>query len=122
MTGEWIRFSLCAFFVIAGLVAVVSAVVGVSRFKDPMCKMHAAAITDTFGLLSFAAASLISFGFGAENIKMIMVVLFLFTTSPVNSHLLARLEYITGGSRGGKPVVLPSEESKGESQSENKNH
>ncbi len=115
MVGEWIRFGFCAFFVLCGLSAVVAAVVGVYRFKDAMCKMHAAAMIDTLALLSFVLAAVIAFGFGVENVKMLLTVLFLWITSPVNSHLLARLEYMTGGSRGGKPVELPDEQLEDES-------
>lgn len=111
MAGEWIRFGFCAFFVLCGLSAVIAAVVGVCRFQDTMCKMHAAAMIDTLALLSFVFAAVIAFGFGVENIKMALTVLFLWTTSPVSSHLLARLEYMTGGSRGGQPVELPNDPS-----------
>ena len=99
MVGQWIRFGFCAFFVICGLTAVVAATVGVYRFKDDLCKMHAAAMIDTLAFSSFTAAALIAFGFGIENLKMLLAVVFLWITSPACSHLLSRLEFTTGVKR-----------------------
>ena len=110
MVGEWIRFGFCAFFVLAGLTAVVTATVGVLRFRDPLCEMHAAAMIDTLALLSFVLASAVMSGFGIETVKMAAVVIFMWMTSPINSHLLSRLEYIGRDRKGEDEIELPSEE------------
>lgn len=109
MAGEWIRFGVSAFFVVAGLVAVIGAVVGTVRYKDPLCAMHAAATIDTMGLLCFVLASAVAFGPGIENVKMVLTVCFMWMTSPVSSHLLSRIEYMTRNGSDAPPVELPEE-------------
>lgn len=110
MAGEWIRFGVCAFFVTAGLFAAISATVGVWRFKDPLCKMHAAAITDTLAFSMFLIGAAVAYGFGWETLKMAMAIVFLWMTSPVNSHLLSRIEYMNRQRNGTEALKLPKEE------------
>ncbi len=109
MTGEWIRFGFSALFVMAGLAAVIAAVVGSVRYKDPLCAMHAAAMIDTMGLLSFVLASAVAFGFGVENVKMVLTVCFMWMTSPINSHLLSRLEFMLRSGSRKTDITLPEE-------------
>ena len=64
--------------------------VGVLRFPDFFTRMHAVSVTDTlctslivFGLMLQAGMSLVT-------LKLIVIVLFVFLTSPTSSHALAK--------------------------------
>ena len=47
MIGEWIRFGLCAAFMLAGLFIMVVSIIGLFRFDFALQRIHAAALGDT---------------------------------------------------------------------------
>lgn len=49
--ADWIRCVLASGLILAGLLVVLSAVLGLFRFKYVMNRMHAAALMDTLGVL-----------------------------------------------------------------------
>jgi multicomponent Na+:H+ antiporter subunit G len=80
------------------------AALGLQRFPDLYCRMHAACKASTLAkFLSFSAAGIYFWteGQGIE-LKLLCVVAFLFITNPVGSHLIARAGY----KRGAKPSKL----------------
>ncbi|MDO5377472.1 MAG: monovalent cation/H(+) antiporter subunit G [Clostridia bacterium] len=95
----WIRFFLTAALVIAGLVICCIGVFGVYRFRYAANRMHAAAINDTMGL----ALCLLGFAVSAPDaftaVKLLLVVVFMWISAPVSSHLLCRLEVETNEER-----------------------
>lgn len=67
-------------------------VFGVFRFKYVLNRMHAAALGDTLGIaLCFIGLMIIS-GLNFTTLKLLMVIAFLWFSSPTSSHLIARLE------------------------------
>jgi multicomponent Na+:H+ antiporter subunit G len=70
-------------------------VVGQYRFRYVLNRMHAASMGDSLGLLLVIAGLCISAGDGWMILKMLLIVLFLWVTSPTGSHLIARLEATT---------------------------
>ena len=63
-------------------------------------RMHAAAIGDTLGI-GFALLGLIVIsGFNFTSLKLFLVIVFLWFSSPVSSHLIARLEVSTNEESG----------------------
>ena len=97
---EWIRFILTALFVLLGLVFCCIGVFGLFRFKYAANRMHAAAIVDTLGI----SLCMIGFAISAQDLfsglKILLVVVFWWLSSPVASHLLCRLEIETDEQRG----------------------
>ena len=89
---EWIRFGLSAVLMAAGLFLMISAVVAQFRFKYVLNRMHAASISDSLGLTLMYAGLCFSAPDGWTVVKFIMIVGFLWITSPTASHLIARLE------------------------------
>ena len=96
---ETIRFFVTAGCVIAGLLVLCIGVFGVFRFKYAANRMHAAALNDTLG----AGLCLIGLAVSAPDAfsaaKLLLVVAFLWLSSPVSSHLLCRLEIETNEQR-----------------------
>lgn len=92
---EWIRFALSAGLILLGLFFIVSAIVGVYRFKYVLNRMHVAALGDTLGILFIILGLIVASGFNFTSLKLVLLVLMLWLTGPVSSHLIARLEVTT---------------------------
>ncbi|MBQ9195914.1 MAG: monovalent cation/H(+) antiporter subunit G [Clostridia bacterium] len=92
---EWLRFILSAAMIAAGLVFVISSVVGVWRFQYVLNRMHAAALGDTLGILLIVLGLAVRTGFSMETLKLLLLVVIWWLTSPVASHLIGRLEITT---------------------------
>ena len=95
----WIRFILTAVLVLTGLVFCGVGVYGMFKFKYAANRMHAAAIVDTMGIslcmLGFAISAPDLF----SGLKIALVIVFWWLSSPVASHLLCRLEITTDEQR-----------------------
>lgn len=87
-----IRFIACAIFTVCGLCCLVSGVVGVFRFKYALNRLHAAALMDTVGILLMLLGVICAIGFDVTCLKILVVIAFLWMTSPVSSHLIGRME------------------------------
>ena len=74
MIGEWIRFGLCAAFLLAGLFIMVVSIIGLYRFDFALQRIHAAALGDTLSLLLFTIGILIAVGFHAVAWKLVLVL------------------------------------------------
>lgn len=92
---EWIRFVLSAALIIAGLVVMCLGVIGVYRFKYVLNRMHAAAMNDTMGIGLVMLGLIVISGFTFTSLKLLLVILMLWLSSPVSSHLIGRLEITT---------------------------
>ncbi len=87
-----VRLIACILLTGAGLGCLVSGVVGVYRFKYALNRIHAAALFDTVGILLMALGVITATGFTLTSAKILVVVAFLWLTSPVSGHLIGRME------------------------------
>lgn len=87
-----IRLIASILFTCAGLCCLVSGVAGVFRFKYSLSRIHAAALLDTVGILLTLAGVIIATGWSLTSLKILVVIAFLWLTSPVSSHLIGRME------------------------------
>jgi len=95
----WVRFIVGGGLLLAGLGTFVIEMIGVFRFRYVLNRMHAAAMGDTLGL-GFALMGLIIMnGLNFTSLKLFLVIVFLWFSSPVSSHLIARLEVATDEER-----------------------
>ncbi len=92
---EWIKFIAGSAFLVMGLAIFVLEMIGVFRFKYVLNRMHAAAMGDTFGIGCCLIGLIIMNGFCFTSLKLFLVIVFLWFSSPVSSHLIARLEVAT---------------------------
>ena len=92
---EWIRFGAAALLLFLALSAFTSAVIGVWRFGFVLNRMHAAGIGDTLGLFAVTAALVVCRGISLASAKIILLVVFMWFTSPASSHFLSQIEYYT---------------------------
>lgn len=106
---EWLRFSLTALALLAGLLTLAAAVRGVYKFDYVLNRMHAAAIGDTLGLLICLLALIISADSLWTALKFGLIIVFLWLASPVGSHLIARLEVSTNEAWQSEDIETPDE-------------
>ena len=92
---EWIRFLAGAVLLFIGLVIFLVQMIGVFRFKYVLNRMHAAAMGDTLGIGRCLLGLIVMSGIGFTSLKLLLVIIFLWFSSPVSSHLIARLEVTT---------------------------
>lgn len=90
-----IREMIAAICIIIGLLVFLCATFGVFRFKYVLNKMHAAALGDTMGLF-FVVLGLLIMSDGPFIIaKFILIILFFWLTSPIATHMIAKVELLT---------------------------
>lgn len=92
---EWIRFLAGAAFLLFGLGIFAIEMIGVFRFRYVLNRMHSAAMGDTLGIGFSLVGLMIMSGWSFTTLKLFLVVVFLWFSSPVSSHLIARLEVTT---------------------------
>ena len=92
---EWIRFAAGTALLFAGLVIFAIEMIGVFRFRYVLNRMHAAAMGDTLGIGFSLAGLILMNGLNFTSMKLLFVIVFLWFSSPVSSHLIARLEITT---------------------------
>ncbi len=96
---EWLRFLAGAVFLLMGLGIFAIEMVGVFRFKYVLNRMHAAAMGDTLGIGFSLVGLMIMSGWNFTTLKLFLVIVFLWFSSPASSHLIARLEVATDEDR-----------------------
>ena len=89
---EMIRFILGCIFIVAGLVIFAIEVYGNYRFGYVLNRMHSASIGDSFGIVLCLIGCVFFFGLSYTSLKIACVVVFLWFSSPVCSHIVAKLE------------------------------
>lgn len=92
---EWIKFLAGALLLLLGTTIFIFEMIGVFRFKYVLNRMHAAAMGDTLGIGACILGLIIMNGMNLTSLKLFVVIIFLWFSSPVSSHLIARLEVTT---------------------------
>ena len=93
--AEWIRFWIVAVLLICGIVSFVLAATGVFKFGFVMNRMHSSGIGDSLGLMCVVLAMIIASGLNLASLKLFLLILFMWLTSPVSTHFLSRIEMNT---------------------------
>ena len=69
---------------------------GLLRFPDFFTRLHAAGLIDTLGAGLILIGLVIESGWTLNAVKLIFILLFLFFTSPVSSHVVAKAALTSG--------------------------
>jgi multicomponent Na+:H+ antiporter subunit G len=80
---------------------------GLVRMPDFFTRMHAASVTDTLGAGLMLLGLMLQAGFTLVMVKLIVIGLLIFFTSPTSTHALAQAAL----ARGLKPLLAQPEES-----------
>lgn len=84
-----------AVLILAGLFVLGAATVGIFRFSTMLNRIHIAAKCDTLGALLVLSGLIVLSGFTVFSLKLALVIVFLWLSNPVASHLVARAEVKT---------------------------
>ena len=95
------RIALALVLLFLGAAVIAVSILGLFRLRDVLERLHAGALADTMGLLLVLAGLGVLCGLSWHTGKLMLTVLIVWVTSPVSSHLIARMELITG--RGIEP-------------------
>ncbi len=80
---SWVCLIVGGFLIIAGGI-------GLLRLPDFFTRLHAASITDTLGTALIVLGLGLQAGWSLVTIKLVLILLFLFFTSPTSTHALAK--------------------------------
>jgi multicomponent Na+:H+ antiporter subunit G len=81
-------------FLIAGASFSLLAAIGVVRFPDVYTRMHAATKAPAFGILLLLIAAVFFFADLYTTAISLMIVIFIFFTAPVASHIISRVAHL----------------------------
>ena len=91
-----IRLIFGAALLVLGVLVVVIAAVGLFRFRRTLDLLQASALADTLGLFLVTAGLVMLCGLTVHSAKLVLAAVILWVVNPVSSHLIARMEVITG--------------------------
>lgn len=91
-----VRIGIAMVLIVLGMVVIGISIFGLFRLKDALERLHAGALTDTLGLLLVGLGLAVLFGWSWATAKLVLLWIILWVTNPVSSHLIARMELITG--------------------------
>lgn len=91
-----IRSIIAMALIALGMLVISISILGLFRLKNALERLHAGAITDTLGVLLVAAGLCVLCGWSVHTAKLLVLLAILWLTNPISSHLIARMELITG--------------------------
>ena len=93
---EDIAFVVGMIFMVAGAFFIFTAALGVLRMPDFFTRLHPAGIADGLGVPLVLIGIAIQNGFSLFSGKIILLILFIFITSPTACHALANAAVLSG--------------------------
>lgn len=88
--------TLVSLLVLAGCLFALVAAIGVIRFPDCFCRLHAATKAGAFGGSLLAVGVGLRFSDWGTWIEVLLLIAFFYTTMPVAAHLIARASFLSG--------------------------
>lgn len=85
-----IRIFIATGFLFWGVFFFIVGSIGVLRFPDAMTRAHGAAKADTLGAVLCLMGLMLYSGFNAVTVKLILIVIFLWTANPTATHIIAK--------------------------------
>ena len=83
-------------FIITGALLGIAGGIGIHRFPDFYSRLHAAGTTDTLCAASFLVGLAIQTGLTIASLKLLLIFVFLFFSSPTATHALANAALLGG--------------------------
>ncbi|MCL2167128.1 MAG: monovalent cation/H(+) antiporter subunit G [Clostridiales bacterium] len=107
MALQWLRFILASLFMLAGLITLFAATLGLFRFHYVLDRIHVAAKCDTFGVLLTFASLMVILGLQAASLKLLLIIVLIWLANPVAGHLIAYMEALTNPRLKDNCEVIP---------------
>lgn len=83
-------------FISAGALLGIAGGIGIHRFPDFYSRLHAAGITDTLCAALFLLGLSMQTGISIASVKLLLIFIFLFFSSPTATHALANAALLGG--------------------------
>ena len=96
MDGQLLVTMFSGFFIACGVVALLIGSLGLLRLPDVYCRIHAVGMIDTAGASFIILGMIIHEGFTLVTVKLVLIGVFLFFTSPIATHAVAQVAYKLG--------------------------
>ena len=90
----------------AGSIFVLIGAFGLIRLPDFYTRLHAAGVTDTLGAELILLGLMFQAGLSLVTVKLILISLFIFFTSPTSTHAVANAARVMGL----KPMLVPDKD------------
>lgn len=90
-----IRIVLAVLVMSVGVFSILVSALGLFRFKCVLNRIHAAAVTDTVGVLCLMTGLALLCGLTLTTVKLGVIVVFMWLAGPVVTHLIAKMELLT---------------------------
>lgn len=104
------RFIIGAVLISVSLILYAIQFIGVFRYKTVLNRMHAAAIGDSLGISLALIGAAVLYGFSFATLKILLILVFLWFTSPVAAHMLAKLVVLSEDDPAELCPVMDAEE------------
>ena len=101
----WVLIAGGAIFTLIGAL-------GIIRLPDFYSRLHAAGIVDTLGAGLLLLGMIVAAGFTLVSVKLLLIGVFLFFTSPTATHAIANAAYVAGL----RPEGTSAQQAQGESE------
>ena len=105
MDGQTLLTILSGFFIACGVIALMIGSLGLLRLPDVYCRIHAVGMIDTAGSGFIILGMIIHEGFSLATVKLVLIGVFLFFTSPIATHAVAQVAYKSGVVPVGRNLV-----------------
>lgn len=93
---EILLYCLSEGALLLGTVALLVGALGLVRLPNLFSRIHAVGMMDTAGVAFITLGMLIHEGFSLVSVKLVVVGVFLFFTSPIATHAVAQVAYRSG--------------------------
>lgn len=80
-------------FIILGVFFYTVGTIGLIRMPDVFCRLHATTKCDTMGSGLSLLGVIIYYGFSIVSLKMFIIMMFIFLTTPTASHIIAKAAF-----------------------------
>ena len=96
MDGQLLVTMFSVVFIVCGVVALLIGSLGLLRLPDVYCRIHAVGMIDTAGASFIILGMIIHEGFTLVSVKLVLIGVFLFFTSPIATHAVAQVAHKSG--------------------------
>ena len=96
MDGQLLVTIISGFFIACGVVALLIGSLGLLRLPDVYCRIHAVGMIDTAGASFIILGMIIHEGFTLVTVKLVLIGVFMFFTSPIATHAVAQVAFKSG--------------------------
>ena len=96
MDGQLLVTMFSGIFIVCGVVALLIGSLGLLRLPDVYCRIHAVGMIDTAGASFIILGMIIHEGFTLVSVKLVLIGVFLFFTSPIATHAVGQVAHKSG--------------------------